>query len=497
MLTADVIAGFSSSLLQKNFDQATETPECHLEWWKLMTSKHSQVAISAPRGHAKSTACTLTYLLACLVFRQSSYCLLVSDTITQATQFLGDIKKELSDNDNLISLFGIKGLIKDTEDDIIVECLDGHRFRVTAKGSEQKLRGLKWDNKRPDLIICDDLENDEIVMNPERRNKFKRWFYGALIPCKSRDGKIRIVGTVLHDDSLLNNLMPKMWDKMTITNDLKTWSEARLPWLAVKYRAHNEDFSAILWESRYDEEWFRAKRADFFAQGLPDVYSQEYLNEPIDDSVAYFKRIDFLALSEKDFDKTLHYYITADLAISEKERADYSVFVVAGMDENRIIHVKNIIRDRLDGREIVDTLITLQNIYQPECVGIEEMQVSKSIGPFLREEMIKTGVFLNIRPLKHNNKDKISRARSIQARVRAHGVKFDKSSDWYPAFEEELCKFPRGRNDDQVDAFAYLGLMLDSLVEAPTPQELEEEDYYNELQSSGELDAGRSSWTGY
>lgn len=497
MLTADVIKGFSSSLLQKNFDEATVSPDCHAEWWALVTNKHPQVAISAPRGHAKSTAITLTYLLAEMCFRTSSYALLVSDTITQATQFLGDLKKELADNDNLRSLFGIKEFIKDTEDDVIVICEDGHEFRITAKGSEQKLRGLKWNNKRPDLIVCDDLENDEIVMNKDRREKFKRWFYAALIPCKSVNGKIRVVGTILHEDSLLNNLMPKGWDQYTYSNDLKTWSTRMSSWLSVKYRAHNDDFSSILWQSRYNQAWFEAKRADFYSRGLADVYSQEYLNEPIDDSLAYFRKSDMENMLDSDRDRKVHYYITADLAISEKETADYSVFMVAAMDEDRVIQVRNVIRDRLDGREIVDTLISLQRMYDPEMIGIEQMQISRSIGPFLREEMIKTGVFINIKPLEHGGKDKISRARSIQARLRAGGVRFDKSGDWYNELEEELCKFPRGRKDDQVDAFAYLGLMLDSLVEAPTIQEQEEEDFEHELRSSGLREHGRSEHTGY
>jgi predicted phage terminase large subunit-like protein len=461
-----------------------------------MTHRHPQVAISAPRGHAKSTACTFTYVLAEIVFRQSQYVLIVSDTTTQACQFLADIKKELLENEYLGNLFKIKEFQKDTEDDVICVCEDGYRFRIAAKGAEQKLRGLKWDHLRPDLIICDDLENDEIVMNKDRREKFKRWFYGALIPCKSRDGKIRVVGTILHEDSLLNNLMPRSYERSTHTNDLKTWSTKLGPWLSVKYKAHNPDFSAILWESRYDQQWFEEKRADFINQGLADVYSQEYLNEPIDDSIAYFRKSDFQDMSDHDRERRLNYYITADLAISEAERADYSVFVVAGMDENRILHVKNVIRDRLDGREIVDVLIALQKTYDPECIGIEQMQVSKSIGPFLREEMIKTGIFINVKPLEHRNKDKISRARSIQARLRANGVRFDKSGEWYDDFEEELTKFPRGKKDDQVDAFAYLGLMLDAIVAAPTQQEEEDELYELELRESGSND-GRSQYTGY
>jgi hypothetical protein len=81
--------------------------------------------------------------------------------------------------------------------------------------------------------------------------------------------------------------------------------------------------------------------------------------------------------------------------------------------------------------------------------------------------------------------------------MRAHGVKFDKTQDWYHAFEDELCKFPRGRNDDQVDSFAYLGMMLDSLIEAPTQEEIDDELYHDELEHSGLNHAGRNAVTGY
>jgi predicted phage terminase large subunit-like protein len=214
-------------------------------------------------------------------------------------------------------------------------------------------------------------------------------------------------------------------------------------------------------------------------------------------SVAYFKKHDLLPITEEDRKLPLRYYITADLAISEKETADYTVFMVGGVDEYRRLHIKEVIRERLDGREIVDTLFALENTYHPEAFGIEEMQISKAIGPFLREEMIRQNVFPHIVLMSHMNKDKLMRARSIQGRVRARSVKIDKEADWYPVFEDELTKFPRTRNDDQVDTFAYLGLLLDRMIEAPTTYEQQEEEYQDELRNSGFTGTGRSRITGY
>ncbi|HET8688236.1 MAG TPA: hypothetical protein VFM18_16510 [Methanosarcina sp.] len=49
-LTPEIIRGFVGSMLQKNFDGAVESPDCHMEWWKYCCSDHPQVAIAAPRG---------------------------------------------------------------------------------------------------------------------------------------------------------------------------------------------------------------------------------------------------------------------------------------------------------------------------------------------------------------------------------------------------------------------------------------------------------------
>lgn len=503
-LDRHVIEGFVSSVLGSRFDGRAESAPFHKECWELCTSPERFVAIAAPRGHAKSSAITLGYGLATLLFRERKFMLLISDTESQASLFLGLFKAELQENTDLIELFGIKrndkGLVqfrKDSETDIIVDCTDGHQFRIIAKGAEQKLRGLIWNGSRPDIIMCDDIENDELVMNKERRDKMRRWFNGALVPCRADHGIIRMVGTILHMDSLLERFMPNPSERTTVTEGLKQFSTKRTLWKAIKYRAHNEDFTELLWPTKKVAQDFKDLYEQAVLEGATDTYSQEYLNYPLDESVSFFKRADFMPIGDDEKDLALHYYITADLAISQEQRADYSVFIVAGVDEGKRIHVKNVIRERLDGREIVDTLIALQKAYEPVAVGIEEMQVSQSIGPFLNEEMFKQNVFLSLYPLKHMGKDKLTRARSIQARMRVKGVKFDKEADWFPKFEDECLTFPRGKNDDQVDAFAYLGKMLDVLIEAPTAKEQMDLDYLEDMEKSGLSEEGRNSHTGY
>ena len=242
ILTPQVVEGFVGSILASKFDDAVKTPDFHKEGWRLFCSNNKMVALAAPRGHAKTTGMTVSYGLATLLFRERKFMLLVSDTESQAAMFLGYFKEQLQENQALIELFGLKRnekgqvqFVKETETDIIVEMEDGHKFRVIAKGAEQKLRGLIWSGTRPDIILCDDMENDELVMNKDRREKMRKWFYSALLPCISSRGIIRVVGTILHMDSLLERLMPKPYDRWSHQEPLKLWSEARRNgWTSIK-----------------------------------------------------------------------------------------------------------------------------------------------------------------------------------------------------------------------------------------------------------------------
>lgn len=504
-LTKDIVLGFAGSCIVPYLDNASQFGKFHEEILELACSDDKFIAMALPRGHGKSTVITIIYVLAAVLFRQRKYVLIVADTEGQASLFLGQIKQILYSSEQIRNLFGIrldeKGnvkLEKDTETDIICEFEDHTKFRITAKGAEQRLRGLMFNGQRPDLIIMDDMLSDEAVMNKDRREKLNKWIYGSLIPCRSETGIIRFIGTLLNLDDALSRLMPHPHSRDTIHEELKMYSKKKKGmWRSVLYRAHNDDMSQLLWPERKTAKAFLELKTDFAEQGIPEVYSCEYLNNPVDDSIRYFRKTDFLPFSEEDKKKNLTYYITADLAISLKERADYTAIVVGGMDSNGQLLIKNVIRERMSGDEIVDTLMALQKIYKPLAVGIEDTQISKAIGPYLNRAMVETNNYLNVIPLKPHRMDKLMRARAIQARMRAGGVKFDTHADWWPQFLDECLSFPRARHDDVVDALAYQGILIDRMAEGLTPEEEQEEEYENEYNESGLSEQGRNLCTGY
>ena len=519
-LTPDVIEGFVKSVLIQSFDKPSPIPDFHRELWELCCSDNPLVAIAAPRGHAKSTAISFVYTLASVLFRQSKFVVLVSDTEEQAKYFLDLIKGALQTNTDLIQLFGVKDFPVDTKTDIIVRMEDGYKFRIVAKGSGQKVRGMNWDHYRPDLIIGDDLENDEIVMNDERRKAFREWVINALLPIRGPTGRVRIVGTILHLDSFLARVTPVEGERGVVEDErgLKySWAppkqgdlKAGRMFKGVLYKSHIggnpseiRSDKDMLWPERFSKQWYTEKYLAAVELGHPEGYAQEYLNRPIDESLSFFRKSDMPSITPEEKDaistqrKPLLFYAGGDLAITEKEKADYTAFIVVGIDSDGRMYTMDVIRERMDGRTIVNTIIALQKRWKLQWFALEQDKTAKSILPFLKEEMIKPGNdVVNIVPIIPHT-DKTARAYSIQGRMRIGAVKFDKKADWWPVFESEFLKFPRAVHDDQVDAFSCIGLALQKLATANTYAEEVEAEIREQEELTLDADDGRSAICGY
>jgi predicted phage terminase large subunit-like protein len=164
------------------------------------------------------------------------------------------------------------------------------------------------------------------------------------------------------------------------------------------------------------------------------------------------------------------------------------------MDDEGLLHIVDIRRGRWDGFEIIENMFWVQEKYSPNLFIAEKGQIKHTLDAFLNAEMVKRGQYINLHAVTPKV-DKEQRAKPLQARMRAGGVRFDKEKNWYPSLVDEMLVFPRGQHDDQVDALAYIGLALDKVTLAPTKEEIEDEEYQQEYGTS--LFEGQGHFTGY
>jgi predicted phage terminase large subunit-like protein len=94
-------------------------------------------------------------------------------------------------------------------------------------------------------------------------------------------------------------------------------------------------------------------------------------------------------------------------------------------------------------------------------VGIEKGHIEMALGPFLEKRIRERQLYeAYFRDLKVGKRDKEARARAIQGRMQQGLVYFPRDSVWTGTLVTELLRFPNGTHDDQVDALAWIGLMM-------------------------------------
>lgn len=486
-LTADMIESFSGVYLSPRYDQPQPTPGFHRECWARYCSPALAAATAAPRNHAKSTALTHDFALAIVCFKIEDYIIVVGSSEEMAIEHLSDIANEFRENEDLIRDFKIKGFVQDTKSDIIVERLDGSQFRILARGAEQKIRGRKWRGKRPGLIIGDDLEDDEQVENKDRRKKFRKWFFRACKQALRDGGRIRIHGTILHKDSLLNHLMHNS------------------TWKSKCYKAHKSfsDFSQILWPEKFPEQRLRGIRQEFSDEGDTAGYSQEYLNDPRDDETRYLRQEDFIPFRSFDgIDPREEYMVMAvgcDFAVSKNDAANRTSFTVGGKTVRNIKRVVDQYPGRWDSKEWVDLIFDIDERYHPEHWFVEDGVIWKAVWPMIREEMRERDKYISFTPTLPV-KDKATRGRPLQKQMRAGTWEFDHQASWFVEYKEELLDFSETTEaslDDQFDSTVTLCRGFDEI-------RVEEGDEMTEEEAAFEAEAqrlrggdGRSEVTGY
>ena len=169
---------------------------------KVIDNKRITITRKIHRDAAKSVFAGVI-IPAYLMFKEGGLNMLLgSYNWDNAAELLLPLQIQLESNQRIINDFGIqKGVGSWTLGKFITtgSCC----FRAVGLG--QSPRGTRNEEVRPNYILCDDLDEDEMCRNPDRAEEAFKWTMGALFGCLSIEGGGRfiMVGNVISEHAVL------------------------------------------------------------------------------------------------------------------------------------------------------------------------------------------------------------------------------------------------------------------------------------------------------
>lgn len=429
----------------------------HLEIYKLLPNTQ-RLVLATPRGHGKSTICSVFYPLWLALFNKRQDITIISASESLAIEWLRKIKRELETNQKLIAFFGDLKSDKWTENHIILN--NKKRVNIRARGAQGQIRGF-----RPDVLICDDLETNESVESEEQRKKLKDWIFKDCLNTLLPEGQFVVIGTIIHPLSVLADLL-----------------HADNGWEKRKYQAYKDgkqESGYELWADLWNHDKLQQRKKEIGSW----AFASEYMNNPVSDETAPIKENQIRYWKELP----LQYsgVLSIDPAYSEDENADFKTCSLIVIDQASNRYLVNYVHNHSPVGEFQDSIINmwLQHRNVITAVGIPNSGVEKSFFESFLKKCEERKVYPPIVELKNtftNVQTNVS-ARNKKARIISALQGLFEAGKYYIAPEhlearDELLTVGSSRWDDIVDTMAYAEQILQP-VYFDTKQE---EQYYQE-----------------
>ena len=418
-------------------------PDFHKDIFGVMTHLEiDRFTCAIPRDHAKTTLAKL----ACVhyfLFTHYRFIVYLSNTTDIAIPSTNDIVTFLQ-CENFVNIFGYcewftkqdgKGVYKFR----LPKSLGGKLCMLRALGAGKQVRGINIDNKRPQLAVVDDLEDNDNIATMELFNKLKRWVYGPFLKCLDKfDNKVIWLGNMISKNSMLFENCKSDY-----------WYSRRYGCLL----ANGEP----LWPDAWSVEKLQRDYREYQERGLADVWFAEMMNLPMAAGAGLIDASEITYKPAVQPRENAIGFLTVDLAISEEKWAHKTVIAVHTWVDDTFWQIAYTIAFHgIDPIALFHEIIKLGQLWGFYTVGIESEAYQASlqfIYPHLcLTESIEGFTFV---PLKTNKMRKVERLAPWAGMLKAGDYALTEGDF---SVTQQLLEFDptkRHNDDDEIDCCAY------------------------------------------
>lgn len=328
-------------------------------------------------------------------------------------------------------------------------------------------RGGSLTGRGGHILICDDLiKDDKEAQSKAIRDQAWNWFTKVAMTRRMGKKLVILTFTRWHSDDPIGRLTDPENEHYS-AKLAKMIKIINFPAIAEDDDPLGRESGEPLWPDgpdQFDREFLDQQR-----ELDPLAFEALYQQRPSVADGTLFRRESVLYHGPDERVQTppmneLRIFCASDHAVSTAQRADSTVLLRVGIDRQNNIYLLDCWWRKAPTDAVVEAMLTMgkQNP-RPLIWWAEKGHISKSIGPFLRKRMSETNTFFNITEVTPVA-DKEQRAQAISARMAMGRVYFPKGKPWVEKAINQLLAFPNGLHDDFVDAFAWIGLGLQSQV---------------------------------
>lgn len=460
----------------------TDAPEFHAELCSKLSEVHEnptkKIGWGAPRGHAKSAYLTNIFPLHAVLYRYKRYILIISETVSMSQTFIEYLSTNLKVNPKLREDFGevLSPNERMNEVDNKESFVTHTDIKVQASSIGGQLRGSRFRQSRPDLLIMDDIESAKNTNTQDLRDKNLHWYNSVIEPIGDPDRtSFLYMGTLVHGQGLLPNVLARpeydsqiysaivqepqhedLWnDFQDILMDVENVS--RLDDAELFYHENRKKMDAgvkVLWGDRFSYYDLMLKKADVGSR----AFSSEYLNMPSDEESSIFKEDHFEYFDLPDIYQghslphKFDIYGFWDIAMGKNSRSDYNAIVLVAKD--RVTGINYVLeawaeksRPHVALQKAVDLIVK----YKPRQFGVETIQAQYEFYRQLQKKLNDEGIYhTRVRAVNPQTK-KEQRIEALEPLFEQGYIRIRQNQR---LLKEMLMQYPNHPHDDIPDALA-------------------------------------------